>query len=128
MPDWNTYKAEAKSRGALALELYAVESTPVGSPEAVKESLPAHLAYQAKLEAAGKLALAGPMSDASGELMQGTGLIIYRAESLEEARQLAEDDPMHAAGARTFSLRRWLVNEGSLQLSVGLSTKAVTLS
>jgi hypothetical protein len=128
MPKWEVYKAHAKERGALALELYAVESVPAGTPDAVKENLPAHLAYQAELEEAGKLALAGPMSDLSGDMMEGTGLIIYRAESLEEARLLAEDDPMHASGARSFTLRRWLVNEGSLQLSVGLSTKAVTLA
>ncbi len=128
MPKWEEYKAQAEERGALALELYAVESTPAGSPEAVKANLAAHLAYQGELEAAGKLALAGPMSDASGALMEGTGLIIYRAETLDEARMLAEDDPMHAAGARSFTLRRWLVNEGSLHLSVGLSTKSVTLS
>lgn len=127
MPKWEEYKAQAKDRGALALELYVVESAPAGSPEAVKDTLPAHLDYQRELEAAGKLALAGPMSDASGDMMEGTGLIIYRAETLEEARMLAEEDPMHAAGARSFTLRRWLVNEGSLQLSVGLSTKTVVL-
>ncbi|MDA7425306.1 YciI family protein [Thalassococcus lentus] len=122
MVSWTNYKSEAKARGALALELYAAVSTPAGEPEDVKANLPAHLAYQAELERSGNLAFAGPMSDESGDNMQGIGLIIYRAESFEEAISLAEGDPMHASGARSFVLRRWLINEGSLTLSVGLST------
>ncbi len=125
MPAWNDYKSEAKSRGALALELYMVVSTPNGDPAAVRGNLPAHLAYQAEQETRGALFLAGPVSDDTGAQMEGMGLIIYRAASLEEARALAEGDPMHASGARSFVLRRWLVNEGSLTLSVGLSKQRV---
>lgn len=125
MPAWDDYKAEAKSRGALAHELYAIVSTPAGAPEDVKKNLPAHLAYQAELEARGTLFLAGPVSDETGDLMQGMGLIIYRADSLEEARSFAEEDPMHKSGARTYVLRRWLINEGSLSLSVKLSAQKV---
>jgi hypothetical protein len=125
---WADYKAEAKSRGALALELYVAFSTPAKAPEDVKAALGDHLAYQAQLEHDGALAFAGPMSDESGEYMQGMGLIIYRADSLEAARALAEDDPMHACGARSFTLRRWMINEGSFTLSVGLSTKNVSLT
>ncbi|NKC14427.1 MAG: hypothetical protein GKR94_20270 [Gammaproteobacteria bacterium] len=126
MPAWDEYVTMARERGALALELYVAESSPGADPNAVPAHLPAHLEYQRDLEAAGKLVLAGPLSDDAGGQMQGVGLIIYRAASLEEARAIAEADPMHASGARTFRLRRWLVNEGSLDLSVGLSTgKAV---
>ncbi len=128
MVAWANYKSEAKSRGALALELYVALSTPAKKPEDVKASLPDHLAYQAQLERAGQLAFAGPMSDETGEHMQGMGLIIYRADSLEAARKLAEDDPMHQSGAREFELRRWMINEGSLSLSVGLSTGTSALS
>lgn len=128
MPDWTTYKESAKDRGALALELYAVESTPIADEQALKSALPAHLDYQRMLEAAGKLFLAGPLSDDTGALMEGSGLIIYRCDSLEEANALAENDPMHANNARKFRLRRWLVNEGSPQLSTALSSQSVTLS
>ena len=128
MVAWAEYKAEAKSRGALALELYVAHSTPAKAPEDVKAALPDHLAYQAELERAGCLAFAGPMSDETGEHMQGMGLIIYRAESLEAARALAEGDPMHKSGARSFVLRRWMINEGSLTLSANLSTGGASLS
>ena len=128
MPAWNDYKAEAKSRGALALELFVVHSVPTAEPEVLKANLPAHLAYQGEQEAKGNLVLAGPVSDETGELMQGMGMIIYRAESLAAATELAENDPMHKAGARSFSIRKWLVNEGSLNVSIGLSGKTVSLS
>jgi len=121
MPAWNDYKAEAAARGALAFELYAVQSVPAGDPAAIKANLPDHLAYQAEQEKRGALFLAGPLSDETGDQMEGMGQIIYRAASLEEAREIAENDPMHKSGARTFTLRRWLINEGALTLSVSLA-------
>jgi len=127
MPAWNDYKADAKQRGSLALELYAVQSEPAAAPEVMKQRLPEHLAYQAEQEKLGNLVMAGPMSDASGEMMEGVGLIIYRAKSLAAAKSLAEKDPMHSTGTRTFSIRRWLVNEGSLSLNVKLSSQSVSL-
>jgi uncharacterized protein YciI len=128
MAAWADYKSEAKSRGALALELYAAISTPAKEPQDIKAVLSDHLTYQADLERLGALAFAGPMSDETGIHMQGMGLIIYRADSLEAARTLAENDPMHQSGARSFTLRRWMINEGSLTVSVGLSTKRAELS
>ena len=127
MVAWAEYKAQAKSRGALALELFVAHSTPVGAPEDIKAALPDHLAYQAGLERAGSLAFAGPMSDETGQEMQGMGLIIYRADSLEAARALADGDPMHKTGARSYVLRRWMINEGSLTVQVGPSTGGTVL-
>lgn len=127
MVAWNTYKSMAKERGALALELYVVESTPEKPADAVKEVLPDHLAYQRRLEESGTLVLAGPMSDATGEEMQGTGMIVYRAETMSAARAIADEDPMHKTGTRSFTLRKWLVNEGSINISLGLSTGTAIL-
>jgi len=124
---WNDYKKQAKERGALALELFVIQSIPAKTPEDLKASLLAHLAYQAEQESKGTLAFSGPMSDETGEEMQGMGLIIYRADSMETARLLAEADPMHQSGARRFTLRRWMINEGSINLNVALSTKEIVL-
>jgi uncharacterized protein len=128
MPRWSEYKTMARERGALALELFAVESTPKAEPEAIKAVLPEHLAYQGQLEAAGSLVLAEPLSDDTGELMESAGLIIYRADSLDAAHALADADPMHLKGARTYRLRRWLVNEGNLNFQLRLSKHAVEFS
>ncbi|MDB4224232.1 YciI family protein [Granulosicoccus sp.] len=127
MPAWDEYKTIAQERGSLAHELYVVFSEPAAPPEQMKEHLPGHLAYQAEQEKIGSLVMAGPMSDPSGELMEGVGMIIYRAESLDAARELAQNDPMHSSGTRTFSIRRWLVNEGSITLNVKLSAQSITL-
>lgn len=128
MPTWDNYKAEAKSRGALALELYVAQSTPVASPETVKANLAAHLAYQAKLEAAGQLVMAGPLSDETGEMMEGAGQMVYRAASFEEAKAMVANDPMHQSGARSYTLRKWLINEGGLTLTVRFAEQFVDLS
>lgn len=128
MPTWDAYKQEARARGSLAFELFVVHSTPESAPEEIKANLKAHLEYQKRLEDQGALAFAGPMSDETGTQMQGMGLIMYRAASFEEARKLAEADPMHKSGARSFTLRRWMINEGSMTLTVGLSGQSVSLS
>lgn len=127
MVAWSDYKSAAQKRGSLALELYVIESTPVKAPDELKKILPDHLAYQAEQEHLGNLAFAGPLSDLSGEQMNGSGLIVYRAQSLEDARALADADPMHATQTREYTLRRWMINEGSLQLSVQLSAQKVSL-
>jgi len=127
MVAWTDYKKAAQERGSLALELYVVTSTPAGSPETVKDNLPAHLAYQNEQEALGNLAFAGPLSDESGEQMQGMGMIVYRAGSLAAAVKIADADPMHKSGARNYTIRRWLINEGSLQLNIRLSAQSVAL-
>ncbi len=53
--------------------------------------------------------------------MNGEGMLIFRAQSFAAARALAAADPMHSTGKRTFTLRRWLINEGSLNLALTLS-------
>ncbi|MEO0916531.1 MAG: YciI family protein, partial [Pseudomonadota bacterium] len=127
MVAWNEYKAVAQERGALAFELFVAVSTPNNSIDDVKAALPDHLAYIQGLEKSGDLVMAGPLSDETGEEMQGAGMLVLRATSMENARALAANDPMHTSGARSFTLRRWLVNEGNLSVSVGLSTGVVAL-
>ena len=115
MVAWSDYKHQARARGSLALELFVVISTPAKPPEAVKAILPDHLAYQAEQEAVGNLALAGPLSDLSGDNMEGEGLIIYQAKSLQAATEITKNDPMHLTKTRKFTIRRWLLNEGNLR-------------
>ena len=128
MVAWNEYKAIASERGALAFEVFVATSTPQKSPDEVKAVLPDHLAYIQSLEKSGKLVMAGPISDETGEEMLGAGMLILRAASMDEARSLAANDPMHKTGARAFTLRKWLVNEGRISISVGLSTGEVDLN
>ena len=93
----------------------------------MKANLPDHLAYQSQMEERGILVLAGPCRT-HRRRNAGQGMIVYRAASMNEAHAIAEADPMHQAGARSFNLRKWLVNEGSLTINVGLSTGRAELS
>lgn len=128
MPKWTEYKTASAERGSLAFELFVVETTPAVAPEEMQKILPEHLAYQKQQESEGKLFLAGPMSDSTGEEMRGTGMIVYRAATMEDAKAIADGDPMHAKGARTYVLRKWLVNEGSLSIQVGFASQTARMS
>ena len=128
MPKFDEYKAQAKERGALALEVYQCISTPAVAPEEFQKVLPDHWAYMETLEKDGSLMFAGPLSDEEGENIFGEGMLIYRAASLEDAKALADGDPMHAQGARTYTLRKWLINEGSLNIMVGFLHTRVEVS
>ncbi|MCY6381993.1 YciI family protein [Hoeflea prorocentri] len=114
MPKWADYVKESRERGSLAAEYFIVRSRPSAPPEKLKEVLPRHLDYQLKLQDAHKLVFAGPLSDESLEEMLGEGMMVYRATSEKEARALADADPMHAEGARSYTMRRWLINEGHI--------------
>ena len=42
---------------------------------------------------------------------------------MEQAREIADADPMHKAGVRTYKLRKWFLNEGSLEVSMKFSAQ-----
>lgn len=74
---------------------------PIIDQELNAKVRPAHLEYLDGLYKEGKVFMAGPFTDKQG------GLVIYKADSLEAARALAEADPVVAQGARTLELREW---------------------
>ncbi|MEM1237682.1 MAG: YciI family protein [Pseudomonadota bacterium] len=127
MPTFAEYTEMARERGALAYSVFVVTSRPLVGPEEFSKHLPDHLEYLGKAEAAGQLMMAGPLSDETGIEMSGIGFQVWRAASWEDAKALADGDPMHVAGVKEYEMRRWLINEGNMQLSVGLSSRSVTL-
>ena len=118
---WQQHIDHVRAKGLLAKRLYVILTTPVSGLDAVKANLPAHLAYQKDLEARGITFAAGPFADDGETEWSGEGMIIVRADSAEAARAIAAADPMHSAGARSFRVRPWLLNEGSFTLSVRYS-------
>ena len=76
--------------------------TPAKSPE-LEQLQAAHLAHIGKMAETGKLILAGPFAD-GGDLR---GLFIFRVDSLEEARALAEQDPAVKAGRLRLEWHPW---------------------
>ena len=113
----------AACEGMLQLQLYAIFTRPVSGMGPVMEILEDHLQYQISMEKDGTLFAAGPFWTDDEQQWQGEGMVVVRAKSLEAARAIAEKDPMHATGARTFEVRPWLINEGTLTLRLNHSTK-----
>lgn len=70
-------------------------------PERNQKLRPAHLAYLEKLNEQGKIFAKGPFADGSG------GMVIYMADSYEEAKQMAEQDPYVVEKVRSLDLREW---------------------
>ncbi|GAA0322399.1 hypothetical protein GCM10008967_11110 [Bacillus carboniphilus] len=72
-------------------------------PELNQTYRPDHLEYLENLKEQGKVFLKGPFTDGSG------GLVIYEADSFEEAKELAENDPYVKLGVRRLDLREWKI-------------------
>src|SRR2546430_15897396 len=109
------------SGDTLRLQLYVVVSS-ARSLAAVQEQLADHLAYVRQLEERHVLFAAGPLWTDDGQFSEGDGLLVYRAASVEQARELADADPMHASGARTYRLRPWLLTHDTIGVRVSPSS------
>lgn len=119
---WEKLIKDGKERGFLVKKLYAVNTTPVNGLEPVLAVLDEHAAYQVKLEEEGIMFVAGPFSNIDETGWDGEGFFVYRADSRQEAIKIAEADPMHSTGARTFTVRTWLLNEGTFRVHINYST------
>ena len=113
---------ECKVRGYLAKQLYVVFTRPVNGIEPVMANLAVHLQFQEQLERDGIMFAAGPHWTDDEDDWEGEGMVVIRAPCLADARAIAARDPMHVSGARTFRVRPWLVNEGTLTIELGLAT------
>jgi uncharacterized protein len=109
----------------LAKQLCVIHTVPAAPRSELDKVLRAHLEHQIRLEKAGIMFAAGPMVNEDGT--PGGGLIVIRAESFAAAKAIADSDPYHSAGLRTYTLRRWTVNEGSYTVRVNYSDQSVTV-
>ncbi len=116
----------AACEGMLQLQLYAVFTRPVSGLKPVMAVLEQHLEYQISMEKSGILFAAGPFWTDDEQEWRGEGMVVIRANNLAAARAIAAEDPMHASGARTFEVRPWLINEGSLTVRLEHSTRGFT--
>jgi len=102
-------------------DLYVVFTTPTNGMGPVMENIEAHLKFQVSLEEKGIMFGAGPFWEDNESDWKGEGMVIIRANSLVEAREIAASDPMHSSGARSFTVRPWLLNEGTLNIKLDYS-------
>ena len=117
---------EAPARKHLGKVLWVIFSEPTSTAEARRAVHHEHLAHQYDLEARGILFAAGPFLGDDGKPF-GPGMIIIRAESEAEARAIADRDPYHRGGFRTYRLERWKLSEGTFGLRVNYSDGSYTI-
>ena len=116
-----------KTPGMLQKQLYIVHTKPTNGLGPVMENIGPHLEFQVKIEQDGVMFAAGPIWADDEETWEGEGMVVVRAENLAHAREIAASDPMHSSGARSFTVRPWLVNEGGFNLRVTFSDGKRTL-
>lgn len=114
---------KAASAAMLQKQLYAVFTRPTGAIEPILAVLEEHLAFQTSLENEGVLFAAGPMWSDDERSWMGDGLVVLRAGSRAEAIAIAERDPMHQKGARSFTVRPWMINEGTMTVRLDMSSQ-----
>lgn len=104
--------ALSEDQNLIADRLYLMTSyASDGDVDTVMQHLPEHLAYWDEMEERNAMFVAGPLIPADpSDDFSGDGMVVIAAASYQEAKEIAEEDPMHKAGARTFELRPWLLN------------------
>jgi hypothetical protein len=83
-----------------------------------------HLRWAIAAEQRGEIFASGPFVEdrtATGAL---GGLSVLRAGSVEEARQILAGDPFIREGAFTVDVKKWMVMEGGLTLTVRFSDRS----
>ena len=79
------------------------------SKEEAQELQKEHLAYLEKMANMGKTSITGPL-ESDGEIR---GIVVYNTATIEEARQLAEQDPAVKAGRLVVEVHPWWAAKGS---------------
>ena len=102
----------------LRKHFWVIETRQVPGKEIPQSMMQAHLAHQVQIEKAGILFAAGPVAT-EGEATYG--MIVIRAASRDEARRIADSDPLHQGGFRRYVLRDWMVNEGRVSVKLNFS-------
>jgi uncharacterized protein YciI len=116
-----------KTPQMLQMQLYVIHTKPTNGLGPVMENIGPHLEFQVKIEQEGIMFAAGPLWADDEDTWEGEGMVVIRADNLEHAREIAKSDPMHASGARSFSVRPWLINEGGFSIRVTFSDGKRTL-
>ncbi|MEV5477845.1 YciI family protein [Streptomyces sp. NPDC007148] len=109
-------------------QLYALFGSPSDQwdieSDRTQEVLADHVKFLRELESSGVMFMGGPFR-ASDYEWDGSGMIIVRAQSLTDARAIAERDPLFTQALRTYEVRGWQLNEGRLVLTVDLDSNRV---
>ncbi len=109
----------------LTHKLFAVLTRVTASQAEAEPHKMAHIAYITGLEAQGKVFGSGPFPVKSESI--DLGLIIFRAESLEEADGFMKTEPMTAMGLSTYEIHEWDMIIGHLSITLNISSGGFSL-
>lgn len=121
-------KKWADDHGMRGQQYYVYFSTPNEGVTRVMQDVEPHLQHLFRLERDGLLVFSGPFADSDDSDFPGDGMVVLRCKSLEEARAIAESDPFHVSGVRSYTVRPWQMNEGVIKLEVTNSNKTSGVS
>lgn len=85
-------------------------NAPKVEAPALEELQKKHLGHLRAMYEAGKMVIAGPFDEQRDETLRG--MCLYRVPTIDEARKLAEQDPMVRAGRLQVEVLAWWVEKG----------------
>lgn len=85
--------------------------TPEVTP-AVERIQSEHMAHLNRMAESGKMVIAGPFGEQQDPTFRG--MCLYKTETMEEARKLAEEDPAVKAGRLKVEIMAWYTEKGYL--------------
>ncbi len=107
--------------------VYFYVTKPVNSFEEVVPVLPAHMEFIHEIEGADVMVMGGQTTKQGDDFAGGNGLVVIRANSFEEAKEIADADPMHKTGVREYELYQWAINEGELTIRLNMSDQSFVI-
>jgi len=97
--------------------VYLLRKGPTWSPAETPEISAlqeAHLANMKRLADLGKLVINGPLLDSFATSGEIRGIGAFRTDSLAEAQELINTDPMVKVGRLIFELHAWMIHKNIL--------------
>lgn len=107
----------ARSMDMAIYYVYLLKKGPTWSPDSTPEIAAlqeAHLNNLRRLHEEGKLVLNGPLLDSFQLSSEIRGIGVLKAESLTEAQEWINTDPMVKVGRLVVELHAWMVPKGIL--------------
>ena len=109
-------------------QLYALFGNPTEVWDVESEHLhgllPEHALWLRGLEKSGTMFMGGPFR-AHDDPWDGSGMMLARAGSLEDAKAIAAGDPLVIHGLRRYDVRGWQLNEGRIVLTLDLDSNVI---
>ena len=105
--------------------LFVAVSRVAAAPSTIEPFVAEHLAYMNAMEADSLIWASGPFIEEG--VVVGDGLTILSTDTIEEARQVMEEEPLIKRGLRSFELRKWELREGRIDISLRASVSRYSL-